>query len=94
MHFALHPGATQKIMAQICVAYLLQLKKHTNKVKQGMVEGFPLAQYSAQSWFHHYKHTENTMDPQLSRQILELFQDQEVFDSWTSLHDIDRLWEF
>ena len=90
--FALNDGPSQTIMAQICVAYLLQLGKHAGKVKQGMVEGFPLAHYSAESWFHHYQQTEK-VDPHLLERILELFQDREVFDSWTSLHDIDRLWE-
>ena len=92
VHFSLQGEAARKTMAQICVAYLLQFKQHADKVDQGMVEGFPLAHYAAKYWYYHYQQTEH-VDPYLSRQILELFQDQEVFDSWASLHDIDRLWE-
>lgn len=91
-HFALQNGASQEIMAQICVAYLLQLGKHSDKVKQGMVDGFPFAHYAAKYWLYHCQHTEH-VDLHNSEQIMELFKDQGVFESWTSLHDIDRLWE-
>ena len=92
VHFSLQGEAAQKVMTQICVAYLLQLKQHADKVSQGMVEGSPLAHYAAESWFHHYQQIEH-VDPHLSEQILALFQDHGIFESWVSLHDIDRLWE-
>ena len=78
-------------ITQICLANLLEHDLSSSTLDYSLLEGFPLAQFAAIYWYHHYQKTANSTTG-LADLISRLFQRQDPFTTWVKLHDIDKPW--
>ncbi|KAF8261053.1 ankyrin repeat-containing domain protein [Lactarius quietus] len=75
------------IMAQACLATLLQLDKDTD------AKVFPLAKYAAQSWVDHAQF--KGVSSRVQDGMDDLFDASKPrFASWLQVHDIDEQWDY
>ena len=90
--FSLTSDVAHAEIAQICLVYLLEHGLSSANLDRSLLQEFPLAQYAATYWYHHYQ---NTVHYAFERNdfILKLFQRQDSFMTWVKLHDIDRPWD-
>ena len=79
-------------ITKICLIYLLEHDLSSSNLNQSLLEIFPLAQFAAMYWYHHYQKTKNSA-PELNDFILKLFQHQDSFATWVKLHDMDQPWQ-
>ena len=79
-------------IAQICLTYLLEHGLSSSTLDYSLLEEFPLAQFAAMYWHHHYQNTPNPA-PGLDDLVSRLFQCQDSFTTWVKLHDVDRPWD-
>ncbi|KAM0805979.1 hypothetical protein BDR22DRAFT_884385 [Usnea florida] len=75
-------------IAEICLIYLLEPGLSRAKINQATLKEYPLAEYAATYWYHHYKRME-TPTSALDNCVLKLFQNQTSFATWVRLHDVD-----
>ena len=75
-------------IAEICLIYLLEPGLSRTKLNQATLKEYPLAEYAATYWYHHYKRMENPTSA-LDNCVLKLFQNQTSFATWVRLHDVD-----
>ena len=77
-------------IAKGTLAYLLQLNED-GIVKTGTIDKYPLAIYSAHYWFYHVSHGQTAEDPQVHKQLMQLFTpDSPQLRNWVRLYDIDK----
>ena len=79
-------------ITKICLIYLLEHDLSSSNLNQSLLDKFPLAQFAAMYWYHHYQKTKNSA-PELNDFILNLFQHQDSFATWVKLHDMDQPWQ-
>ena len=89
--FSLNSVAAHGEIAQICLVYLLERGLSSSNLDQSLLEEFPLANYAAIYWYHHYQSTASSILG-LDNLISRLFQRTDSFTTWINLHDIDRPW--
>ncbi|KAK3173425.1 hypothetical protein OEA41_006754 [Lepraria neglecta] len=89
--FSLTSVTAHAEIAQICLIYLLEHDLSSSNLDQGLLKEFPLAQFAARYWYHHYQNAVNCA-PGMDDFILKLFQRQDSFVTWVKLHDMDRPW--
>ena len=90
--FSLTSVAAHVEIAQICLIYLLEHDLSSSTLDYSLLEEFPLAQFAAMYWHHHYQNTVNP-PPELDDLVSRLFQRQDSFTTWVKLHDVDRPWD-
>ena len=84
----LEPAHT--IMAQACLATLLQLDEHADKSD---TNGSPLAKYAAQHWVDHAQFEE--VSSRVQEGMDDLFDSSKPhFAAWLKVHDFDKSWSF
>jgi len=78
--------AAHVLLAQACLAVLLQLDEKTDKTRLAM---FPLALYAAQHWFDHARHDD--VASQVQDAMERLFNPSKPYlASWVWIHDVDQ----
>ena len=83
----LEPAHT--IMAQACLATLLQLDEHAGKDANGS----PLVKYAAEYWVDHAQF--ENVSSRVRDGIDDLFDNSKPhFEAWLKVHDIDKSWSF
>ena len=83
----LEPAHT--VMAQACLATLLQLDEHADKSD---TNGSPLAKYAAQHWVDHAQF--ENVSSRVREAMDDLFDGSNPhFAAWLKVHDIDEYWE-
>ncbi|PLN82631.1 hypothetical protein BDW42DRAFT_184666 [Aspergillus taichungensis] len=86
--FALNPDDAEAEVAQVCLVYLLNPALSSAKSSDTGLSNFPLAQYAARNWYHHYKASRN-QENEIEKLVVRLFKDQSgLFDTWVILHGI------
>ena len=75
-------------IAKICLTYLLEHDLSHSISDKVLVEEFPLAQFAAEYWHHHYRNTARP-SPQLDDLILTLFQNRHAFTTSVKLCNMD-----
>ena len=90
--FSLNSATAHADIAQICLVYLLELGLSSSDLDQSLVEAFPLAQFAAMYWCHHYRMV-GDLHPGIDSLIVKLFQNQHSFVTWVKLHDMDMSWK-
>ena len=90
--FSLAIATAHAEIAQICLTYLLEHDLSSSTLDYSLLEEFPLAQFAAMYWHHHYQNTANPT-PELDNLVSKLFQRQDSFTTWVKLHDVDRPWD-
>lgn len=91
--FALRPKAANAEIAKVCLVYLLDPGLSNGDLSQEKLMEFPLAQFAALSWFHHYAKARST-DVELDKLVLKLFDsDLPFFEAWKRLYDADHPWK-
>ena len=84
----LEPAHT--IMAQACLAILLQLDEHAGQIE---AKQSPLAKYAAQHWVDHAQIEEVSL--RVQEGMDNLFDGSKShFAAWLQVHDIDKSWSF
>ena len=84
-HISSEPAHT--ILAQSCISTLLQPDIHIRDI----TNGYPLANYAAQNWFHHAQC--DGVASQIQDGMERLFDPDRIhFTTWISMYDIDSLW--
>ncbi|KAF8621264.1 hypothetical protein AX15_007924 [Amanita polypyramis BW_CC] len=77
-------------IAKGCLAYLLQLQDDAI-IKQGTIDKYPLAIYSAHHWFDHVSYGRTLGDPLIQKQMRLLFTPGSYpLKNWVRLYDIDK----
>jgi ankyrin repeat protein len=85
--FSLSSVEAHAEISHICLLYLLEPALSYNKPFRSCVEGYPLARYAAEFWYHHFQKAER---PQaLNSSISKLFHRQDSFRAWLALYDLD-----
>jgi ankyrin repeat protein len=80
--------AAHTIMAQACLATLLQLDEHTGK---NDANGSPLVKYAAQHWVDHAQF--GKVSPRIRDGMHDLFDSSKpYFAAWLQVHNIDEMW--
>ena len=83
--FHIHLGAAHTILAQACLAVLLQLDEKTDKKR---IATYPLALYAAQHWFNHAKY--EGVASQVQDAMEQLFDPSKPYlASWLWIHNVD-----
>ena len=90
MIFGLNSVKAHAEIAQICLIYLLQPKLSSSVLNRNLLEEYPLAKFAAEYWHFHYKSTANP-NSKLDAIVLRLFQQEDSFERWVELHDVDDL---
>ncbi|KAL9100680.1 MAG: hypothetical protein Q9163_003967 [Psora crenata] len=90
--FSLASVTAHAEIAQVCLNYLLEHDLSSSTLDYSLLEEFPLAQFAAMYWHHHYQNTANPA-PGLDDLVSRLFQRQDSFTTWVKLHDVDRPWD-
>jgi ankyrin repeat protein len=86
-HIDLEPAHT--IMAQACLATLLQLDEHAGNSD---ANGSPLVKYAAQHWVDHAQF--DKVSSRIRDGMHDLFDSSKpYFAAWLQVHDIDERWE-
>ena len=84
--YYISPESAHTTLAQTCIGTLLQLD---NQVK-GVTQGFPLAEYAAQNWFHHAQYKD--VAPLIQDAMNCLFDpSRKHLTVWVSVHDLDHV---
>ncbi|KAL9128866.1 MAG: hypothetical protein Q9217_002555 [Psora testacea] len=92
-NFSLDSVTANAEIAQICLFYLLEHDLSSSNLDQSLVEEFPLAQFAAMYWYHHYRDTvASAPAPRLDSLILKLFQCSDSLATWVKLHNIELPW--
>ena len=79
-------NAVHILLAQVCLAVLLQLDEKMDKMQ---LARFPLAFYAAQHWFNHARHDD--MASQVQDAMEQLFNPTKPYlVSWVWVHDVDQ----
>ena len=86
--FSLNSVEANAEIARICLIYLLDHDLSHSILDQVLVEQFPLAQFAAENWYHHYRNTTRPT-PKLDNLILTLFQSRHAFTNSVKLYDMD-----
>ena len=86
--FSLNSIEANAEIAKICLTYLLEHDLSHSIFDQVLVEEFPLAQFAAEYWHHHYRNTARP-SPQLDDLILTLFQNRHAFTTSVKLCNMD-----
>ena len=77
-------------IAKGTLAYLLQFNED-GLVKNSTIDRYPLAIYSAHYWFYHVSHGKTADNPQVHKQLMQLFSpDSPQLRNWVRLYDIDK----
>jgi ankyrin repeat protein len=84
--YYISPEPAHVILAQSCIATLLQLDNHIEDISHS----FPLAEYAAQNWLHHAQF--HGVTSRIRDGIERLFDpDRKHLAAWVSVHDIDHV---
>ena len=82
--YYISPEPAHTILAQSCISALLQPDIRIKDI----TDGFPLAKYAAQNWFHHAQC--DGVACQIQDGMEHLFDpDKKQFSMWISIHDMD-----
>ncbi|KAI0289002.1 hypothetical protein BC826DRAFT_1107328 [Russula brevipes] len=85
-HYHIPLDSAHTILAQVCLAVLLQLGGRVNRKR---LKTLPLALYAASSWVDHVK--SGSMAPSIRGAVEQLFNPSEPhLAAWTWVHDVDR----
>lgn len=87
--FSLTSVTAHAEIAQICLVYLLEHDLSTPELDQSILKEYPLANFAASHWYHHYQRTAD-LAAEMNHLILRLFQQKGSFMTWVKLHDIDQ----
>ena len=90
--FSLASVTAHTEIAQIGLTYLLEHDLSSSILDQSLLKDFPLAQFAAMYWYHHYQKSANST-PGLNDLISRLFQCQDSFMTWVKLYDINNPWD-
>jgi hypothetical protein len=85
--FSLSSATAHAEISQICLLYLLDPALRSID-PQSIYKAFPLAQFAAEFWYHHYEEADRP--DELNGIISKLFQRQDSFTAWLGLHDFDN----
>ena len=86
--FHIDLNAAHTILAQACLATLLQLDEHTGNSGS---QGFPLAEYAARHWVEHAQL--ESVSSRVWDGMVDLFDSSKPhFAAWLQVHDIDERW--
>ena len=88
--FALEAPLAQAVMAECCLAYLLQFQSRLDMLT---LQQFPLAPYAAQSWTEHYRYSKDSRTNLLDKLALQLLTTDIVYQNCCCLHNPDRRWQ-
>ena len=89
--FSIDQSSAHAEIAQICLIYLLEDGLRSPHFDKHLIEHYPLSHFAATYWHRHYKDTvESASKSDIF--ILNLFQNQQSFDIWLRLHDVDEDW--
>ena len=77
-------------IAKICLIYLLEDGLSSSKYHQGGLKEYPLAEYAAEQWYHHYNSAEH-LAIESDQLIVRLFERKESFVTWVRLYDVDQV---
>ena len=84
--FHIHLDAAHTILAQACLAVLLQLDE---KIDKKRIATYPLALYAAQHWFSHAEYED--VASQVQDAMEQLFDSSKPYlAAWVWVHDVDR----
>jgi ankyrin repeat protein len=73
--------------AQICLIYLFHVTNSDSRLTEATLNAFPLAQYSAEYWYEHYKNCEEAAT-QVDPFVMQLFGGQpNAFKNWIRIHN-------
>lgn len=86
--FALSRPIAHAEIAQVCLTYLCEPDLLRSMSSKTIIEDYPLARYSAQFWCDHYGNTP-TPPTQVDELVLRLFKNQEFFETWVKIYDVD-----
>ena len=79
-------GAAHTVLAQACLAVLLQLDEKADKRR---LAALPLASYAARHWVYHAKRED--VESQIQEAIKHLFNPKKTYlAAWSWIHDVDR----
>ena len=91
--FGLKKHFAHKVIAQICLGYLLEPQLSDSPLDKTLLKQYPLARYAARYWHHHYANAGDATS-ELDPLILELFnQRQDKIFTWVRLHNVDLQWD-
>ena len=90
VQFALEAELANSMMAECCLAYLLQFH---SRLDMAMVLEFPLAPYAAQFWTEHYRHCKASNEYLLDRLALQLLTAKSAYRNCCCLYNPDRRWQ-
>ncbi|OGE48611.1 hypothetical protein PENARI_c027G02139 [Penicillium arizonense] len=90
--FAMRSAPANTELAHICLVYLLEPGFSVEVLSKRKLKEYPLAQYAAGHWFHHYAISEEGK-PRIEKLVVRLFTGKiKPFATWIRLHDMDRPW--
>ncbi|KAJ5781180.1 hypothetical protein N7457_006340 [Penicillium paradoxum] len=90
--FAILSGPAHTEAARICLCYLLEPSLVTGDLDIAKVKKFPLAQFAAQNWAHHFLRSDEQQI--VEELVLRLLEDQsDALVTWVRLHDPDQAFE-
>ncbi|KAL8788065.1 MAG: hypothetical protein Q9195_007479 [Heterodermia aff. obscurata] len=88
--YALNTAVSHSFITQCCLIYLLQF---TGPLEPRSALTFPLVQYAAQFWTHHFQASGVTDKEDLENMAFKLLtSDQVPFVDWCHFYDPDRPW--
>ena len=88
--FGLKGSTAHAHIAQICLVYLQEPGLSSGNLDQTKLKQFPLAEFAAMFWHHHYKKSDSTISL-LDSLILRMFRDRQgSFSTWVRLHMVDH----
>ena len=91
--FSLTSVTAHAEIAKICLIYLLEPALSSPELNETVLEEYPMAQFAARYWYHHYKNMVNPTS-EIDHFILRLFQrPKDSFATWVKLHNMDRPWD-
>ncbi|KAF7979104.1 hypothetical protein HWV62_43632 [Athelia sp. TMB] len=89
--FSVSEALSHSLIAQTCLAYLLNLGKVSDLVESIIQSDFPLAPYAAGHWISHMK-LGHCDDSSLSQMTMKIFSsDSNALVNWVRLHDPDQV---